>query len=219
MDEISNGAPATIGNKRSQKYSFNFLEQLTVGLLAHEFAHVLGVPDLYHYEDNWASVGDWDLMHWEGDIPQFMITHLRHKYLNVLGENQIETIEFNGIYRLSPVTTTSKNQVLAYRINTQRPDEYFMVEYRNNNVTSYDSTLPGSGLIVYRVKQGVYGNSEALKNRASNPDEVYIFRPNAVTVGSDSVRSRANLNKAYLSPQNPDFSSVGVSLNKSRLQG
>lgn len=214
LDEISNGAPATIGNKKVKKYSFNFLEQLTVGLLAHEFAHVLGVPDLYHYEDNWASVGDWDLMHWEGDIPQFMITHLRHKYLNVLGENQIETIEFNGIYRLSPVTTTSKNQVLAYRINTQRPDEYFMVEYRNNNVTSYDSTLPGSGLIVYRVKQGVYGNSEALKNRASNPDEVYIFRPNAVTVGSDSVRSRANLNKAYLSPQNPDFSSVGVSLEQ-----
>ncbi|MDD4316676.1 MAG: M6 family metalloprotease domain-containing protein, partial [Clostridia bacterium] len=212
LDDISNGDPATIQGLKVKKYSFNFLEQLTVGLLAHEFAHVLGVPDLYHYDDTHVAVGNWDLMHYEADNPQYMTAHLRYKYLNVISENQINVIDYNGIYSLKPSTMATAEDTVAYRINSARPGEYFMVEYRNNNVTDYDASLPGSGLIVYRIKQGVTGNSLAKKNDKNNPDELYIFRPRVVTSGTEATNSLANLNKAFLSPSNPDFSSLGYSL-------
>lgn len=215
LDDISNGNSATIQGLKVKKYSFNFLAQLTVGLLAHEFAHVLGVPDLYHYDDPHVAVGNWDLMHFEADNPQFMTTHMRYKYLQVISENQIGVIDYNGVYSLKPTTVASSGDLVAYRINNAaRPNEYFMVEYRNNNITGYDSSLPGSGLIVYRIKQGITGNSLAKKNDRNNPDELYIFRPRAITTGTEANNSLANLNKAFLSPSNPDFSSLGASLKE-----
>lgn len=214
LDDISNGNPATILGLKVKKYSFNFLGQLTVGLLAHEFAHVLGVPDLYHYDDSHVAVGNWDLMHFEADNPQYMTTHLRYKYLNAVEEEQIGIIDYNGIYSLKPVTVASTGELAAYRINSSRPNEYFMVEYRNNNITGYDSSLPGSGLIIYRIKQGVTGNSLAKKNDKNNPDELYIFRPRVVTAGTEANNSLANLNKAFLSPSNSVFSSLGSSLQQ-----
>lgn len=215
LDDISAGNPATIGGLKVKKYAFNFWGKLTVGLLSHEFGHVLGVPDLYHYnesEEHYA-IGDWDLMHLEGkDAPQFMNSHSRNKYLEVLGDGQIQTIDYNGVYSLKPVTVTEKSEVIAYRINSSlRSDEYFMVEYRNNNVSVYDSTLPGSGLIIYRICTRVTGNTNGLKNSATSPDEVYIFRPSVYTSGSEASRSRSNLMKAYLSPDNQYFRSLGQS--------
>ncbi len=214
LDDISSGNSATISGLKVKKYSFNFLGQLTVGLLAHEFAHVLGVPDLYHYDDAHVAVGNWDLMHFEADNPQYMTTHLRYKYLKAVEEEQIGIIDYNGIYSLKPTTLTSRGELAAYRINSSRPNEYFMVEYRNNNVTGYDSSLPGSGLIVYRIKQNVTGNSLAKKNDKNNPDELYIFRPRVVTTGTEANNSLANLNKAFLSPSNAVFSSLGASLQQ-----
>lgn len=212
LNYLSNSNPATIGGYKVKKYSFNFLEQLTVGLLAHEFAHVLGVPDLYHYEDNHAAVANWDLMHYEAEIPQYMVTHLRNKYLQVVDSRQIAKIEYNGNYSLRPVTKASDKDILAYKITTDKVGEYFMLEYRNNNVSGYDSSLPGSGLIIYRVKEGVTGNQDARKENTLFPDEVYVFRPNIVTTGTEQVQSVSNLNKAYLSPNNPEFMSLGYSL-------
>ncbi len=214
LNDISNNNPATIGGFKVRKYSFNFLEQLTVGLLAHEFAHVLGVPDLYHYNDSYAAVGNWDLMHFEADIPQYMLTHLREKYLGVIPKQQIVPLKYNGVYSLSPTAQATEQDILAYKIETDMTEsngEYFMLEYRNNNVSSYDASLPGSGLLIYRVKEGIYGNADARKERVGFPDEVFIFRPDVVTAGSDQTTSVANLNKAYLSPNNPDFMSIGMS--------
>src|SRR5690554_4671121 len=143
LNEISHGDPQTIGGFKVRKYSFNFLEQLTVGLLAHEFAHVLGVPDLYHYNDSYAAVGNWDLMHFEADIPQYMLTHLREKYLGVIPKQQIVPLKYNGVYSLSPTAQATEQDILAYKIETDMTEsngEYFMLEYRNNNVSSYDAS-------------------------------------------------------------------------------
>lgn len=218
LNDISGGNPATLGGYKVKKYSFNFLGQLTVGLLAHEFAHVLGAPDLYHYNESPAhyAVGDWDLMHLEGDVPQYMTAYLRYKYLNCIATNQIQTVEYNGVYSLKPTSISTKSDVIAYRINSPvRSDEYFMVEYRNNNVSVYDSSLPGSGLIVYRICERASGNENGKKNNASYPDELYIFRPDLKLSGSESVVSKANLQMAYLSPENSYFSSVGQSVQQS----
>ena len=36
-----------------------------IGVLAHEFGHSLGSPDLYrYYDDSTTPVGEWDIMGW-----------------------------------------------------------------------------------------------------------------------------------------------------------
>jgi PKD repeat protein len=57
-----------------------------------------------------------------------------------------------------------------------------MVEYRNKSVI-WDSRLPGSGLIFYRVNPSLSGNS------SGPPDEVYVFRSGSLNAAFFSAQS------------------------------
>ena len=59
-----------------------------------------------------------------------------------------------------------------------------MVEYRNKS-GNFESFLPGSGLIVYRIDTTVNGNSNG------PPDEVYIYRPGG-TISVNGTSNNAN---------------------------
>ena len=73
--------------------------------------------------------------------------------------------------------TSSTNN--AYKIASPNTvDEYFVVEYRRKTGT-FESSLPGSGLIVYRINTAADG----VGNMNGPPDELYIYRPG----GSDTV--------------------------------
>lgn len=48
-------------------------------------------------------------------------------------------------------------------------DEFFVVEYRKPG-TDYDSYMQGSGLVIYRVKEGRRGNMQG------PPFGIYVFR-------------------------------------------
>lgn len=213
------GADTTIGGAKVGDYSFNFVDDLTLGVVCHEFFHVLGAPDLYHYDYDFVPVGDWDLMQYDADIPQYSLVYMRDKYLGVIGDEQIVTINHNGAYSLQPVTIAGEDDVLAYIIPTNKTSEYIMVEYRNPNLSDgYDSSLPGAGLVVYRIRTGVEGNTDARYKSNSSPDEVYVYRPAVATTGNetkDSVKyshSSTDMNYSYLSPNNSKFSSVGATL-------
>ncbi len=226
----NNGARADIGGKKAGDYSFNFVNELDVGTLCHEFHHILGAPDLYHYERTndypnrdrygYAPVAEWDLMQTQHSIPQYSLTYMRDKYIGGIGENQIVTISENGIYGLQPVSLSGAGDVLAYRtpsVTVGGKDEYFMFEYRNPNAAlTYDSMLKGAGgLIIYRIREdsGLDGNVDALYKDANRPDQVFVFRPIIKDENSTSTRrenSRYNLEYAALSPDNEYFSEVGL---------
>ncbi len=202
------------------KYSFNFASALNTGVVCHETAHVLGAPDLYHYEYDFVPVGKWDLMQFNQSTPQYMLTYMRDKYIGGISSSAIEDISANGVYSLAPVSSAASG-VLAYRIPTARTGEYFMVEYRRVTASGYDSALSGSGLIVYRVKEpsdysSSTGNQEATyKGTGKYADEVYVFRPQITVTGKESSAQRYQNSKkdveyAYLSPNNPYFSEVGT---------
>jgi M6 family metalloprotease-like protein len=218
-EKYNDSKSAKIGGIEVGKFNMQFEESINRGVLCHEMGHVLGAPDLYHYDDpqSYAPVGKWDLMQSNTATPQFMTTHLRQKYIGyVLGE-QIGEIAYNGIYSLKPTVTATQNDVLAYKIMPNAyPNEYFMVEYRNNTLSPYDSSLPGSGLIVYRINTiAQEGNRKAKYRDPANPDEVYVFRPNVTSTGTIEQKSRQNLEHAYLAPNNPYFTSVGRGLEYS----
>ena len=227
LDSIDGDNTSTVVNgKKVGNFSFNFEETLDLGVLCHETAHVLGAPDLYHYGTNGdqnqdiMTVGKWDLMEYNLEMPQYMLTYMRKNYIGGIGANQIVDITENGVYSLAPVSNaTSLNDVIAYKIPTSK-EEYFMVEYRKVTRSGYDSQIPGSGLIIYRIKEpedfsNSYGNMNAVyRGTGAKADEVFIFRPQIKMAHSQLQDERYrnstyDLGYAYLSPNNKDFSKVG----------
>jgi len=166
-----------INGKQVWDYTFQPETQVNVYTLCHEMFHALGAPDLYHYNDgglNISPAGAWDLM--DGGSGH-MGTYMKWKYTGNTWISSIPQITTSGTYTLNPITTPTNN---CYKIaSPYSPDEYFMVEYRQKTGT-YESAIPGTGLLVYRIDPDYNGNA------SGPPDEVYIYRPNGTTTTNGS---------------------------------
>ncbi len=166
---------ASINGATVWDYNLQLSSAIGVGVLCHEMFHSLGAPDLYHYTSNGVRpVGRWDLMEQNANPPQHMTMYMKMRYGDWVAS--IPTITTNGTYTLNPVTSSTNN---AYRIaSPHTTGEYFVVEYRRKTGT-FENSVPGSGLIVYRINTAADGTG----NRNGPPDEVYVYRPG----GSNSV--------------------------------
>ncbi|HLN55343.1 MAG TPA: M6 family metalloprotease domain-containing protein [Bacteroidales bacterium] len=172
-----------INGKKISNYTFQPENQADLRVMCHEMSHSLGSPDLYHYNNQGfiRPVGYWDLMEFGTG---HMLAYMKWKYSNKTWISDIPEIESSGTYRLNPLTSEENN---CYKIKSPVSDaEYFMVEYRHKS-GDFESNLPGSGLLVYRINESIMGG-----NRDGPPDEVYIFRPG----GSTTVNGSCN--EAYL---------------------
>ena len=149
-------------NLQLEAYSYN-------GTLCHEMCHSLGFPDLYHYSyDGFVPVGPWDIMEYNYDPPEHMGAYMKYRY----GEWISSLLEVwdGGYYTLNSLTTDWWN---SWKIRSNvSSSQYFVVEYRRK-VGTFEGSLPGSGLLVYRINTKEDGKG----NREGPPDEVYIYRP------------------------------------------
>jgi len=101
--------------------------------------------------------------------PQHMGAYMKHRYGGWI--DTIPEITTSGQYELSPVTSATGN---AFRIpSPNSASQYFVLEYRRK-MGVYESSIPGSGLLVYRVNPAEDGEG----NSKGPPDELYLFRPN-----------------------------------------
>ncbi len=171
-----------INGKRVWDYNFQIRShtlQYGNGVLAHEMFHTLGSPDLYHYSyDGLNPVGPWDLMEQNANPPQHMGAYMKMKYGQWI--TSIPFITVAGTYTLNPVTSATNN---AYRINSPRStSEFFIVEYRKKT-GQFENSLPGSGLLIYRIDSLASGNSNG------PPDEVYLYRPGGTSTQNGTVNS------------------------------
>ncbi|MEI6603399.1 MAG: M6 family metalloprotease domain-containing protein, partial [Clostridia bacterium] len=173
-----------INNKEVGEYHFQLDGDMDVGVIAHETFHVMGAPDLYDYTRSSVPVGIWDVMANNYSTPQHMSAYMKMKYGGWI--SSIPEISADGVYSLHPLTASSNN---AYLLRSPlKTDEYFVIEYRRS-VGIFESSLPGSGLIVYRVNTNIRGNVEG-------PGEVYVYRPEG-TIDSDGDIYSANLSRDY----------------------
>ncbi len=166
----------TINGDRVYTYNFQLESSLAssgVGVLCHEMFHSLGAPDLYHYTNNGINpIWKWDLMEYNLNPPQHMSSYMKMRYGSWI--SSIPEITTSGTYTLNPLTSSTNN---AYRIASPNSlAEYFIVEYRRTTGT-FEASLPGSGLLVYRVNTAADG----LGNRNGPPDELYTYRPGGTT--------------------------------------
>lgn len=167
----------SINGKQVWDYTFQPETQVDVTTLCHEMFHALGAPDLYHYDDgglNISPVASWDLMEYgEGHMTAYM----KWKYAEQSWIASIPEITASGTYTLQPLTSSTNN---CYKIaSPNSTSEYYVVEYRKATGT-FEGSLPGSGLIVYRIDPSLTGNADG------PPDEVYIYRPNGTTTTNGS---------------------------------
>jgi M6 family metalloprotease-like protein len=159
-------------------YTYNFqLENYSknnVGVLCHEMFHSLGAPDLYHYNSIGVAnypVAHWDVMELTTEPPQQMGAYMKYKYGRWI--DTVPVITTSGFYELNPLATDSEN--IVYKIPVPETDgEYLIVEYRKRTGT-FESALPQSGLLIYRIWPHVSGNQYA--NGTTVFDEVYVYRP------------------------------------------
>jgi M6 family metalloprotease-like protein len=176
-------------------YTFNFQladasSYFNTSVMCHEMNHSLGAPDLYHYYhgENLSPVGGWDLMENNATPPQHCGAYMKMKYGHWVDE--IPEITQAGTYTLNPVSSATPTNI-AYKIQSEDPDQYYVLEYRDNT-SLFETALPGSGLLVYRIDTRFDGNASYDPDNGVY-DEVYLFRPG----GSASVNG--NLSIAHFS--------------------
>lgn len=139
-----------------------------VGVTCHEFAHQLGLPDLY-YED--TIVGKWCLMDygvWCGDPQGSQPAHLSAWCKQFLGWAELQTVSSTlKNVQLHYVETISTAVIKIPIITATDPNkEYFLLEYRKK--INFDSDLPGEGLLVWRIDDNIASSPERIKNNNIN---------------------------------------------------
>jgi M6 family metalloprotease-like protein len=168
----------TIHNKVVYRYTWQPESQADVYTFCHEMFHALGAPDLYHYSyDGLSPAGPWDLM--DGGFVQ-MGAWMKYRYANHTWITSIPEINQSGTYKLKPLASSDSNCYIIRSINSE--SEFYVVEYRSAS-GQYESNVPGSGLLVYRINPNLEGNADG------PPDEVYIYRPGGTTTSNGNIKN------------------------------
>ena len=184
-----------INGKRVWTFNFQLADAtdyFNTSTMCHEMNHSLGAPDLYHYYHGTElhPVGNWDLREYNTTPPQHCGAYMKMKYGHWIDD--IPTITVSGTYTLNPISFGMPTNV-AYKILTSDPSQFYVVEYRNTSST-FESALPGSGLLVYRINTNFEGGTYYNPDEGIY-DEVYIFRPDGTaTTNGDYYQAHFSSN-------------------------
>ena len=187
----STGAPFTyINGKQLYIYTIQLQTNLYTsgnGVLCHEMFHVIGAPDLFHYDGSYGylqPVQRWDIMENDLNPPQHMSAYMKATYGLWLPSTPI--ISETGYYTLYPLNSATYNDV-CFRINSPNTAyEYFIVEYRRRTGI-FEPSLPGDGMVIYRINSNFNGN--AGYNGTTVFDELYAYRPGGTTTANGTPNS------------------------------
>ncbi len=132
-----------------------------VGVMCHEYGHVLGLPDLFDTdflqskeplgpEQDSAGIGRWGLMGWGAlgwlgnDGPTSFSAWSRLR----LGWADVRIID--GAGPMPGLEEVGQRGLIYQMPLTAR--EYFLLEHRTSTSTYYDRHIPGEGLLVWHVE-------------------------------------------------------------------
>ena len=125
------------------------------GVIAHEFLHALGLPDLYRQDSSGEPVGQWDIMASVSSFLQYPLSYLRYRQGWLPAGPPITQ---SGTYTLTAVSGTGGDKL--FMLKTPLSDtEFICLEYRKKSVDPYqfEYRIPTSGLLMYRVDTKVAG--------------------------------------------------------------
>jgi len=149
----------------------------TVGAMAHEFSHGLGLPDLYDLsyegpEDDSAGIGKWGLMGWgahgwHGDDGPNPFCAWSLEQLGWIGPGNDRLVEVTGdiaglelrdLHAGGFIAKVPLRATTVWGFIVQ--EEYLLLEQRIRTGTYYNRNLPGEGLLVWHVRPLVRGRND-----------------------------------------------------------
>lgn len=152
--------PSAFVNQGVKVYAYSTEpEDGRVGVFAHEFGHVLGLPDLYDTSYRSEGVGMWCLMgagSWGGAGRK--PTRLSCWCLSKLGWITPKKAK-SATYKLASLDVDPNACVWAWTAGKSGP-EYFMLE--NRQATGRDVSLPTSGLAIWHIDESQSDNTNRL---------------------------------------------------------
>jgi len=124
----------------------------TIGVICHEMSHaVLGVPDFYDTGGGgFQGTGSWDIMaggSWNGSPGGNCPPH--HNMASKVQLGWVEPVLLEDPETVVDMPNSAENPV-AYIITTNAFHEYFLLDNRQR--IGFDSSVPGEGLLIYRVR-------------------------------------------------------------------
>ena len=152
-----------LGGKKIRDYTILY-ERNSLATHCRYLLNKLGFPYLYRSRSEYPRpVGMWDVM--DGPGLTLPLVYNRWKYSGGMWTEEIPAVRSNVTYTLNSANKPTNN---AYKILTDDPNEFFVLEYRNNQ-NVYERNLPESGLLIYRVNTTQSGSVDQIP-------EFYVFR-------------------------------------------
>lgn len=133
---------------------------IEIGVFAHEFGHIFGLPDLYDTDNSSEGLGNWCLMAGgsyggDGSTPETP-SHMSAWCKKELGWVSPQVVTQ---YMKDFTIQSSTSSPVVYKIwRTSQPGslEYFLIE--NRQKTGFDLKLPNQGLAIYHVDESQGSN-------------------------------------------------------------
>ncbi len=140
-----------------------------IGVMSHEFGHILDLPDLYATNYNGAGGGPEGVGNYAnmagGPWLNNEHTPCMHDAFSkiLLGWLTPVVINSAGTYTIPKASVDSN---FAFRINTTRSNEYFLLENRQKK--GQDLFLPSKGLAIWHANTSMAGKLSTNGNNANN---------------------------------------------------
>ena len=138
-----------------------------IGTFIHEFSHVMGLPDLYstQYVEDTFTPGEWSVMDY-GPYNNDGCTPPQYSIFERTALGYTNPLELAGIKNIA-MNTVDKND--GYIIPTSDPDEYFLIENRQQK--DWDTYIPGHGMLVWHIDY----NAQIWASNAVNNDPEHYY--------------------------------------------
>ena len=145
----------------------------TVGVFAHEYGHILGLPDLYDIDGSSSGIGNWGLMgagSWNGiqrwgDSPAHLSAWSKYQLGWV---NPVVVQDPLAGERIEPASQID-DVYLFYPADQSGGWEYFLVENRQR--IGFDAGLPGTGLAIWHIDDSISSNYNTDNTRECLPGQ------------------------------------------------
>lgn len=165
-----------------------------IGVICHEFGHVLGAPDYYDTDystgGQYQGTGEWDLMA-SGSWNNSGVTPAHH---NAYTKTKVYKWATPTI--LDSPTDVSvlnvENNKSFYQINSTTSNEYWLIE--NRQKVGFDQNIPGHGMMIYHVHSGVVSASTSNNINNTYPQKMYPVCASATSEPGSSSSSYGSIN-------------------------
>ena len=145
------------------------------GTICHEYSHCFGLPDFYNGSQSFVL--DWDLMDY-GSYGNGGFTPAGYSSFEraFMGWMNLKELSCDTVVADMPALA---DEPLAYLVrNDGHPNEFYLIE--NRQQTKWDSSLPGSGILIFHVDYDKNLFQKGMPNK--NKKQTYsIFAANGLS--------------------------------------